>query len=162
MAIRNKKLGGTDWGEESLKPLSDLNPTINAIITDTAPIGSVMAWLKDYTNTPALPILWAECNGQILEDEESPYNGQTLPDLNGENRFLRGNSTTGSTGGSESHTLTHAHNMMGSSNSSGSIMGGHLCKDYYRTYTNTTLQSGSVTFNNRPPYMDVVWIIKIR
>lgn len=32
MAIRNNLLGGTDWGEEGLKPTVDLNQTINAII----------------------------------------------------------------------------------------------------------------------------------
>lgn len=32
MAIKNNKLGGTDWGEEALKPTVDLNPTINALI----------------------------------------------------------------------------------------------------------------------------------
>jgi hypothetical protein len=41
-----------------------------------APIGAVIAWLKSYTNTPALPDSWVECNGQTLSDAYSVYNGQ--------------------------------------------------------------------------------------
>jgi len=33
--------------------------------------------------TPYLSDGWAECNGQALSDADSPYNGFTLPDLNG-------------------------------------------------------------------------------
>ena len=33
MAIRNDKFkSGNDWGEEGLRPTTDLNPTINAVI----------------------------------------------------------------------------------------------------------------------------------
>ncbi len=67
-----------------------------------APIGSIVAWLKSYANTPALPSGWVECNGQTLSDADSVYNGQAIPNLNGDNRFLRGNSTSGGTGGEES------------------------------------------------------------
>jgi hypothetical protein len=66
------------------------------------PIGSVVAWLKSYTNTPALGAGWVECNGQVLSDATSVYNGQTIPDLNGtgvgNHRFLRGQNTSGGTG----------------------------------------------------------------
>ena len=76
-----------------------------------APIGSVMSWLKSFTNTPALPDGWLEANGQALTggaaEPDSPYNGQTLPNLNasggGTKRFLRGSTTSGTTGGSETH-----------------------------------------------------------
>lgn len=61
------------------------------------PVGSIVAWHKSFTNTPALPAGWMECNGQAVSDASSPYNGQTLPNLNGEARFLRGSSTSGVT-----------------------------------------------------------------
>ena len=72
------------------------------------PIGGVVAWLKSFTGTPSLPDGWVECNGQVLNDADSVYNGRTMPQLNGyggagTNRFLRGSSTSGSTGGTESH-----------------------------------------------------------
>jgi len=40
---------------------------------------------------------FVECNGQILDDSDSILDGQTIPDLNGNNNFLRGDSTSGST-----------------------------------------------------------------
>jgi len=33
--------------------------------------------------TPYLADAWLECNGQVVNDADSPYNGETLPDLNG-------------------------------------------------------------------------------
>jgi hypothetical protein len=35
MAVRNALLGGTDFTEEGLRPTTDLNPTLNAIIEDS-------------------------------------------------------------------------------------------------------------------------------
>lgn len=58
------------------------------------PIGSIQAWHKDLSGV-SLPDGWVECNGQLLSDPESPLNGETIPDLNGESRFLRGSSTSG-------------------------------------------------------------------
>ena len=73
------------------------------------PIGSVLAWMKSFPNTPALPSGWVECNGQVLDDAESVYDGETIPDLNVADRFLRGNSTSGGTGGSTTINISHAH-----------------------------------------------------
>lgn len=74
-------------------------------LTNIAPIGSVMAWLKTFTGVPSLPDNWAECDGSVINDSASPMNGQTLPDMNGENRVLLGHSASGTKGGS----LTHSH-----------------------------------------------------
>lgn len=41
---------------------------------------------------------YVECNGQTLSDSGSIFNGDIIPDLNGNNNFLRGNSTSGETG----------------------------------------------------------------
>src|SRR5205809_990266 len=73
---------------------------LKALIDDAAPIGSVKAWLKNLPGVPALPVQWAECNGQVLSDAGSPLNGQTLPGLNN-GLFLRGSGASGATGGSE-------------------------------------------------------------
>ena len=59
------------------------------------PVGAIIPWVKDLTNTPSLPEGWVECNGQTLSDTESVYDGQTIPDLNSSNRFLRGNTSSG-------------------------------------------------------------------
>jgi len=72
-----------------------------------APIGTVMFYHKDFPNTPALSDNWAELNGQTISDSESPYDGQTLPDINGEGRFLRAGSTSGTTQANQNKQHTH-------------------------------------------------------
>jgi hypothetical protein len=59
------------------------------------PVGAIIAWHKTLTGCPALPSSFAECNGQTLSDGDSPFNGQTIPNLNGEGRFLRGSNASG-------------------------------------------------------------------
>jgi hypothetical protein len=109
-------------------------------------IGSVIAFNKNYTNTPTLDSKWVECNGQVLNDVESPLNGQTLPNLNSTNRFLRGSTTSGATGGSA--TKSHGHSV-----------------DLNVTMTNATIDPRGYAFNTAsvlPDYYTVVWIIKIK
>jgi hypothetical protein len=52
-------------------------------IVGYSPIGAIIAWHKTFTNTPALPSNWVECNGQTLSDGDSVYDGQVIPNLNG-------------------------------------------------------------------------------
>lgn len=72
------------------------------------PIGFIGFWHKNLTGVPDLPDGWVECNGQVLSDPDSPLNGQTIPNLNGdatgadspnlsrkEQMFLRGGVTSG-------------------------------------------------------------------
>lgn len=72
------------------------------------PIGSIIAWHKDFSNTPSLPYGWVECNGQTLNDPASPYHNQVIPNLNGDpngadspglsekaGMFLRGGTSSG-------------------------------------------------------------------
>ena len=76
----------------------------NLVKSVIPPIGAVISWLKSLTGCPALPDGWVECNGQTLSDSSSPFNGQVIPNLNGGTyRILRGASTSGSTGGSDTH-----------------------------------------------------------
>src|ERR1043166_4621782 len=77
---------------------------LKALADDAAPIGTLKDYLKGFPGVPPLSANWAECNGQVLNDPESPMNGQTLPDINVAQRFLRGAATSGGTGGSDSHT----------------------------------------------------------
>ena len=46
-------------------------------------------------SVPPLPWGWVECNGQTLNDADSPLDGLAIPDLNGERMFLRGGETSG-------------------------------------------------------------------
>ena len=123
----------------------------NDVGTGIVPIGGLIAWLKTFVNgTPAQELIpnYVECNGQVLADGASPLDGMTIPDLNGSSgteRFLRGQTTSGGTGGTETHTHTIPDN--GAVNvSSGS---GHP-----HEYTNA---SGTL-----PSYYEVVWIMKIK
>jgi hypothetical protein len=112
------------------------------------PIGSVTGWLKSLTGCPTLPSNWVECNGQTLSDADSPFNGQVIPNLNadggGTKRFLRGSTTSGTTGGSETHTHT-LHT--GGTCISGA---GSAVPDYAES--TSTL----------PSYYEVVWVMKIK
>ncbi|HWR83318.1 MAG TPA: hypothetical protein VN285_08445 [Candidatus Deferrimicrobium sp.] len=157
----------------------------NALRCDTAqvalnfpgviPVGAITAWLKSYPNTPPLFEEFVECNGQTITDPDSPYNGMAVPDLNGQNRFLRGNLSSGGNGGSDTHNHQWGKNTV---EASGVLTGklynapathksydsdgtekyfycggqqGELSGDYY------TAKGGTL-----PTYYEVVWIIRIK
>lgn len=72
------------------------------------PIGAIIPWLKSFTSVPTLITqnldqLFLECDGSVISDPDSPLDGETLPDLNSTQRFLRGGSTSGTTGGADTH-----------------------------------------------------------
>jgi hypothetical protein len=123
-------------------PQGPSGPSVGAI-----PIGGVAAWLKSMANTPALPAEFVECNGQVLNDPLSPYNGATIPDLNGEARFLVGSSTSGTTGGTVGHSHTYNSSVSGTS-------GG----DFSAAENGT----GTTDADHLPPYYEVVWIMRVR
>ncbi len=114
------------------------------------PVGAVVAWLKSFTGVPqTLPIGWVECDGSVISDGDSPMDGQTVPDLNGDNRFLRGETTSGGTGGSESHTHS-----IGASDEGGFATGG------LGPVKNPDANTGSTS--TLPTYYEVLWIIRIK
>lgn len=125
------------------------------ITKGSVPIGGIIPWLKSFTNTPPkLPSEFVECNGQVLSDLLSPYNGQTIPNLNGASagtkRFLRGSETSGSTGGSETHSHTIASTTSSVTTTAGST-----------TITNT-VTSPTGTESTLPSYYEVVYILRVR
>lgn len=82
------------------------------------PIGTIVAWHKSLTGTPTLPDGWVQCDGQTLRDSASPYNGQVIPNLNGEARFLRGGATSGVAQADQFQDHGHVSNL-GTANWSG-------------------------------------------
>ena len=131
--------------------------TLNADdINALPPIGSVMAWLKSLTGCPALSENWVECNGQVLSDAESPFDGMTIPDLNanggGSKRFLRGSTSSGTTGGSVTPSGT-------TGGPSGTVLCGSTLAPSAASDGHT--HTVSIT-DGQPPYYEVVWIIKIK
>lgn len=89
---------------------------------ELVPIGSILSWLKSFTNTPTLPTGFIECNGQTLSDAESVFDGQVIPDLNGGEKLLYGASTSGSTK-TENFLPNHNHNLSVVNGSNGRIVG---------------------------------------
>jgi len=71
---------------------ADITSIENALI----PVAGITAWHKNLGGS--LPSSFVECNGQTISDTESPLDGQSVPDLNGDNRLLKGNTTSGGTG----------------------------------------------------------------
>ena len=153
--------------------------TVRAVVPDTLqsvlpPIGSVMAWLKSYTSTPqTLPTGWVEADGSTLSDADSVYDGQVLPDLR-DGKFLRGNTTSGGTGGESTHVLTggelatHNHDagpitrfvINASSVLATTSLGGTTV--YTATQASTASTGDSDAHENKPPYYDMVWIMRIK
>lgn len=77
------------------------------------PIGSVLFWHKSLTGVPSLSGQWVECNGQTLSDVESPLDGQVIPDINGDARFIRGAATSGTTQANQNKSHTHTSPVTG-------------------------------------------------
>lgn len=152
----------SDIDVNTLKTHGDIdansNDVVNASNLDNrqVPVGGIIQWHKSKTGTPSLPENYAECNGQTISDAESPYDGQTLPDLNGENRFLRGNGTSGGSGGTESNDLSHTHNIGGEAKEHDPSNAG----DFVDRNGQTDSALGST--ENRPPYFNVVHVMRIK
>ncbi len=147
------------------------------------PIGGIIAWHKDFANTPALLSNYVECNGQVLSDSQSLYDGQTIPDLNGNARFLRGSATSGT---EEADAFQgHNHNInesgevgavdirdgsgggaggftnsrLGVGNSGTASLGSLWVDDPKTDGVNGTPRTDSET---RPINMSVVWVMRIK
>lgn len=127
-----------DEMDRSISDGDQLNDGYFNALATLVPVGGVIAWLKTFTNTPALPDGWVECDGSAISDATSVYNGQNTPDLNGDAQFLRGNSSSGGTGGAATTTGQNVQSGSGAE---------------------TPVQAAN---NNIPPYYDVVWIMRIK
>ena len=73
--------------EDSFGSNSDISlatqQSIKAYVDAIVPVGTIMEWDKDYGSIPTLSGFWAECNGQVISDSESIFNGKRIRNLNG-------------------------------------------------------------------------------
>jgi hypothetical protein len=118
---------------------------IAALAFGSVPIGVAVPYFKDTPGVPALPANFVECNGQVLNDPESPMNGQTMPDANtGAARFIRGGLTSGVTGGIDTFATALADNAgVGTP----------------QNFVTTDFSPGAQPF---PPYITAVWVIRVK
>ena len=109
------------------------------------PIGAVIPWFKDTPGVPGLPSHYVECNGQVLDDPESPLDGATMPDINtGAQRFIRGGLSSGALGGIDSFATAQA-DFSGSGSAA--------------TFVTTDFSPGAQPF---PPYVTAVFVIRVK
>ena len=138
---------------------SDFNGSIQNTV---APIGSIAAFLANFTGAPSIPSGWVACNGQTLSDADSPINGQVIPNLNNSggtsaNYYLRGATSSGGTGGSTTNGHTETINTSSFYTGSNSDAGSSCSGDHYHTIAYTTDTVASV-----PPYYSVVFLMRIK
>lgn len=125
-----------------------------------SPIGTVMWWHKDLSGVPALPENWAECNGQTVSDPDSPLNGVALPDINGDNRFIRGSSTSGTLQDDQNKSHDHSTSITVSTNAgtgNSAVQGDGSPDDFFSE--ESTLDGG---VEARPINISMVAIIRIK
>jgi len=122
------------------------------------PVGTILPWHKNFGGMNIeLSDSFVPCNGQLIEDSESPLYGNELPDLNGMGLFLRGSKESGiiqmdelkshnhsaksSNAGSHSHSAstsyagTHSHS-------------GNTSQNGSHTHTGTANNSGKHGHNS--------------
>ena len=133
---------------------------VTAVDSDTtlSLSSDIMISGEDYIiyTTPYLSDAWAECDGSVLSDSDSPFNGATLPDINGTPSFLRGNTTSGTTGGADTmaHTHTTTPNTMGNPYNTGTTN--------YPAAPTSAGSSAATNDENRPVFYEVVMIMRVK
>ncbi len=140
----------------------NLNETViylNSTFLGNIPIGTILPWAKNLAGVPAIPDNFVECNGQILDDPESLLHGQIMPNLNGFNggtqRFLRGSTTSGAKGGSDTHSHTGSTGGVAGWSGKNHVQSGSNGIQHYHDFV--TDESSSL-----PSYYEVVWIMRVK
>lgn len=166
-------IGGTAGVDGIMFPDNTLQTTA-AGGSASVPIGAVLDWWRP-NSTFAVPQGHKICDGSVVNDAESPFNGQTLPDLR--NKFIRGAATVddiGQTGG----TSIHTHTISGSTESIGVTMGTStvntggasgsmwMATSSHRhitdSHSHTAGSLANSTKNHTPPYVGLLKIMRIR
>ena len=170
---------GAIWRDTSTGNLKQYNGSkwvsVGISFNQVIPIGGIIPFHKDADAGLEVPDAYVECKGQTINDSESPLNGQTAPDLNNGNRFLRGNTGTGATGGAEQVTISqsempnHNHNPRvyhGADNQYNHYRYSGQNRTDEMAWTSQDMQSDNKgsdsAHENRPPYFDVVYIMRVK
>jgi hypothetical protein len=132
---------------------------LNIIQDDRDVVGTIKAWLQDHANMIANPLtaFWKKCDGTAISDAESPLNGGQVPDLNANvliEKYLRGAATSDDgTDNTAVETALHSHTQ--------DVHGG---SGYTSGGLSPPAGQGLNTSDagHLPPYINVVWIMKIK
>jgi hypothetical protein len=117
------------------------------------PVGSVLSFFGD---PASLPAQWVPCDGRVIQDPDSPYFNQPVPDLR--QTFLRGAdefNPVGTTGGTDS-IASHSHSFSGSGSAfiSPRQLGGWTGHTKARQATSFYPNIYSLTVDNSVPLAD--------
>ncbi len=161
-------LGGNEGGSNSMySVVVGQGGTGGGSVFGVVPIGSIVAWHKSLSGTPALPDGWVECNEQTISDSGSVYNGQPIPNMNGEGRFLRGSSTSGTNQAATEHVAVGSvsRHLQIASNTSVNYTDTEIGNmDRAVMFNSDTANTDAIyrQYTARPINMSVVWIIRIK
>ena len=128
----------------------DLNITFQVMI----PLGGLVAFAKGLSGVPqTYPDSFVECDGSAISDADSPFDGQTLPDINSTQRFIRGATTSSTT----SDVTTHNHTT-GAANFQVSADNAAVVTMAAPSHHHNNVP----TANNLPKYYTIVWLMRIK
>lgn len=112
--------GVTNGGVLTSGSISDFAAAVALLIGQIPgliPVGGVVATFPnipgawDCTATNISDAMgYVQCNGQLIEDTNSPLLDQYVPNINN-NVFLAGNTTSGTVGGSNTKDISHTHSV---------------------------------------------------
>ncbi|MGJ8665003.1 MAG: hypothetical protein ACSHW7_01435 [Patiriisocius sp.] len=143
------------------------------------PVGAIVAWHGSLSNVGPLSSEWKLCNGAVINDPESPLDGQLTPNLNGalltstglivRGRFLRGGASSGMLEVDSVNRITNITNSTGQTNtqnisiptSGQSVPIANTVGGLTSPATHSTRYTVS-NQENRPVNMSVIWIIRIK
>ena len=147
--IRNSIIDSREWVSNTLREDSGVMS-----------IGSIQHWTDYLTGSVSLPYGWLHCDGSTISDAGSPLNGEALPDLEGDFRFLRGSGTSGTLQADQLQDHVHDYNRsysFGSIDSYSATTGGAL-----GTLQTTNPTSGNHGSETRPINMSVRMIMRVK
>jgi hypothetical protein len=110
--------------------------------------------------TPYLPDGWKECDGSVINDSDSPYDGETIRDMNNLTQsFIRGANVTGAVGGNDTHTHTFSVTSGTPSAVVQYTSGGNAAASSAHTHS---VGGTSAAGSSLPTYVEMVWIQRIK
>ncbi len=193
VALYAATMDWTDFQPGDTLSANSLNTRFNSLRDESIPVGTIMAWHQNFKGkTPALNDHWKKCDGTKVQDSESPYVNERVPNLNQpkyswnyKGSFLRGHTSSGAweddkfqghlrsihvatNGGSgNAADFTTSNNSARAFTARNNKSCNYQYKDSKGNFLGAYITHGSYggprpSKETRPVSMSVVWIIKIK